>query len=181
MPQSSQPQKHTMPQSSQPEKHTMPQSSQPQKHTMPQSSQPEGAGLPQLKRKKVNEVTEVFNKIKDIPQTVLTSDLPNTFIATVLSATQTVKTGAYAGAPLLKLELKTDDNNTFSISYRIPKAFTGKGQLDLFIVQMKKLKLEPSECVGKKFEWQRIELEGAVSGNARFYPIKLIGQKKLGA
>jgi hypothetical protein len=121
----------------------------------------------------------VFDKIKDVPQTVLLSDLPDTFIATVLAATQTVKTGAYAGAPILKIELHTDDNKTFSITYRIPKAFTGKGQLDMFIACMASLKLDAKDCIGKKFEWRRIELDGGVKGNARFYPVKLIGQKKL--
>jgi hypothetical protein len=121
----------------------------------------------------------VFDKIRDVPQTVLSSDMPDTFIATVLAATQSVKTGAYAGAPILKIELLTDDGKTFSISYRIPKAFTGKGQLDMFINCMAKLKLDAKDCIGKKFEWKRIELEGSVQGNARFYPIKLVGQKKL--
>src|SRR3990170_2978215 len=121
----------------------------------------------------------VFDNIKGVPQTTLLNDLPDTFTATVLSATQTVKTGAYAGAPILKLELKTDDNKTFSVTYRIPKAFTGKGQLDMFINQMAKLKLEPKDIIGKKFEWQRMKLEGSVAGNDRFYPIKLVGQKNL--
>jgi hypothetical protein len=121
----------------------------------------------------------VFDKIKGVPQTVLSSDMPNRFIGTVLAATQSEKTGAYAGAPLLKIEVKTEDGKTFSISYRIPKAFTGKGQLDKFIEQMAKLKLQPSEIEGKKFEWERMKLDGAVSGNDRFYPIRLVGQKKL--
>jgi len=121
----------------------------------------------------------VFDKIKDVPQTILSSDMPDTFFASVIATTQSVKTGAYAGAPTLKLELITDDKKTFSISYRIPKAFTGKGQLDKFIDQMAKLKMEPKDIIGKRFEWQRMKLEGAVAGNDRFYPIKVVGQKKI--
>lgn len=121
----------------------------------------------------------VFDKISGISQTILSSDMPETFIGTVLSATQSEKTGAYAGAPTLKIEVKTDDDKTFSINYRIPKAFTGKGQLDKFIEQMAKLKLQPSEVVGKKFEWKRMKLEGSIQGNDRFYPIRVVGQKKL--
>lgn len=121
----------------------------------------------------------VFDTIKGVPQTILSSDMPDTFTATVLSASQTTKTGAYAGAPLLKLELITDDKKTFSVTYRIPKAFTGKGQLDKFIDQMAKLKLAPTEIIGKRLIWQRMKLEGAVAGNDRFYPVKIIGQKGL--
>lgn len=109
----------------------------------------------------------------------LSSDLPDKIIATCLSATQSEKKGAYAGAPTLKLELITDDKITFSISYRIPKALTGKGQLDLFIAQMAKLKLKPEEIVGKRAEWVRMELDGGVTGNPRFYPTKILGQKAL--
>ena len=121
----------------------------------------------------------VFDKIKDIQQTVLASDMPETFIGTVLSATQDVKTGAYAGAPILKLEIQTEDGKKFSIGYRIPKAFTGKGQLDMLIEQMAKLKVDLKEVVGKKFEWKRLKLSGGVQGNDRFYPVRVVGQKKL--
>lgn len=121
----------------------------------------------------------VFDKIKGVPQTILSSDMPDTFIGTVISATQSEKTGAYAGAPILKVEVQTEDGKTFSIGYRIPKAFTGKGQLDMFINQMAKLKIEPKDIIGKKFEWRRLSLEGGVKGNDRFYPVRLVGQKKL--
>ena len=121
----------------------------------------------------------VFDKIKDVKPTIMSSDLPEKVNAQVLAASQTEKKGSYAGTPMLKLELQTDDGVTFSVNYRIPKAFTGKGQLDMFLNQCAKLKIEPAEIVGKRFEWQRLELEGSVSGNPRFYPTKLLGQKKL--
>ena len=119
----------------------------------------------------------IFDEIEDVKAQVLSSDLPETINATVLAAERSVKKGAYAGAPLLKLELLTDDNITFSNSYRIPKALTGKGQLDKFLDQCKKLKVAPKDVVGKRFEWKRLELEGGVTGNARFYPIKLLAKK----
>jgi hypothetical protein len=124
-------------------------------------------------------MASVFDQIKGVKQQVLLSDLPATVTATVMAASKTEKKGAYAGAPLLKIELCTDDNTTFSITYRIPKALTGKGQLDTLLSQLTKLKVKPEEIIGKRFEWQRITLEGAVQGNDRFYPVKLLGQKKL--
>jgi hypothetical protein len=121
----------------------------------------------------------VFDTIKDVQKTIMSSDLPNKIIATCLAASQSEKKGTYAGTPMLKLDLLTDDKILFSICYRIPKAFTGKGQLDKFLDCMTKLKLKPDEVIGKRFEWQKIKLEGGVSGNDRFYPTKLLGQKAL--
>lgn len=92
----------------------------------------------------------------------------------MLAATRSIKQGDYAGAPLLKLELQLTSGETFSTTYRIPKAFTGKGQLDLFIQHLKALELGLTEIVGKTFVWKRKELPGAMKGNPRHYPIKLV-------
>lgn len=122
--------------------------------------------------------TSVFDEIGNIPTQVLSSDLPETVTATVLAATKTVKKGAFAGTPMLKLELLCTDGVTFSVNYRIPKARTGKSQLEMFEKQLKKLKLKPEQVIGQTFEWKKMDLEGSVQGNPRFYPVKLIPKKE---
>jgi hypothetical protein len=69
-----------------------------------------------------------INKIK--PQK-LASDMPDEFNGTVKAITRDVKKGQYAGAPLLKVEIGLDNGESFTTSYRIPKAWTDKGQMDL--------------------------------------------------
>ena len=68
----------------------------------------------------------MYDEIEGIPIQRLASDLPETFTATVLSIRRDTKKGEYAGTPILKLELQLEDGTTFTTSYRIPKAYTGK-------------------------------------------------------
>ncbi len=121
----------------------------------------------------------IDDEIGKIPKQKLASDMLDTFTATVLKLTRDVKKGQYAGAPLLKLDLQLANGETFTTSYRIPKAWTGKGQMDRLLEHVKKLNLKLSEIVGKTFTWQREALEGNVQGNQRHYPISIVGQKKL--
>lgn len=123
-------------------------------------------------------MSKVFDEIDTIKVQKLASDLPETITATVLAASKTEKKGAYAGAPVLKLELQTTDGITFSSQYRIPKTWTGKGQMDKLIECLDKLKVPLHQIIGKTFEWKRIDLEGSVKGNPRFYPMRLIKETK---
>lgn len=116
----------------------------------------------------------VFEEIENIPKQVLGSDLEDKIQAKLLSITKTSKKGQYAGTPLIKIELQLPDNTTFSTTYRIPKALTGKSQLELLQVHFKQLGLTPKEAIGKTFQWQRKELPGSVKGNPRHYPVKLV-------
>jgi hypothetical protein len=126
-----------------------------------------------MKRMSIDE------EIGKIPTQKLASDMPDEFTATVLKMTRDVKKGTYAGAPILKLDLQLENGEVFSTSYRIPKAWTGKGQLDRLLEHLKKLNLDLKEIVGKTFNWKREALEGNVQGNQRHYPISIKGQKKL--
>lgn len=118
------------------------------------------------------------DEIGKIKPQKLASDMPDTFTATVKTMTRDVKKGQFAGAPLLKLELELDNGETFTTSYRIPKAWTGKGQLDIFMEHIKGFKLELPQIVGKTFEWKREPLGGSIQGNPRHYPVKLISPKR---
>ena len=116
----------------------------------------------------------VFDEILSIPTQQLVSDMQDKFIATVKSASQIQ--GTYGKS--LKLELLTKDNRWSNVMYRIPKAWTGKGQLDKLIASLNKLDLPLEEIVGKTFEWQRIELSGTMKGHPRHYPIRLVNKGK---
>lgn len=118
------------------------------------------------------------DEISKIPQQKLASDMPDTFNATVLSMTRDVKKGQFAGSPIVKLELQLEDGEKFTTSYRIPKAWTGKGQLDRLISNLKNLGVELNQIVGKTFQWKREELSGAVKGNERHYPVRLLKPAK---
>ena len=116
----------------------------------------------------------VFEEIDKIPRQELASDMPSAFTATVLSARKTQ--GEYGF--YLALELQTEDGATFTTTYHIPKKRTGKGQMDLLIDSCNKLNLQLRDIVGRTFQWKRVKLSGAMKGNARHYPVKMV--KKLG-
>jgi hypothetical protein len=116
-----------------------------------------------------------INKIK--PQK-LASDMPDEFNGTVKAITRDVKKGQYAGAPLLKVEIGLDNGESFTTSYRIPKAWTDKGQMDLLMKHLKTMGITLDQITGKSFAWKREGLEGSIQGNQRHYPVKLLGKLK---
>jgi len=120
--------------------------------------------------KKIN----VFDEILSIPKQQHISDMQDKFIATVKSVSQIQ--GQYGKS--LKLDLLTIDNRSLNVMYRIPKAWTGKGQLDQLMASLKQLNLPLEEIENKTFEWQRIELAGTMKGNPRHYPIRLVTKGK---
>lgn len=112
----------------------------------------------------------VFDEIKGIRTRKLASDMPETFTATVISVSK--HKGEYG--PSLNLELQTEEGETVNITYRIPKALTGKGQLDRLLNSLEELGVPVEKIQGKTFEWQRMELPGAMKGNPRHYPVRLV-------
>lgn len=131
----------------------------------------------QINLKGVNVKVSVFDEINKITDQQLSSDLPDEIIATITKVEKTVKTGQYAGAPQLKVTLKLDDGSITSTIYRIPKSWTGKGQLDMLKKQLAALGLKLAQMEGKTFHWKRIELTGSVKGNARHYPVRRFEEK----
>jgi len=117
-------------------------------------------------------------EVGKIPQQNLASDMPDTFTATVVKAYRDVKKGQFAGAPIIKLDLVLENGETFTTSYRVPKAWTGKGQMDKLMNNLKGLGLTLDSMAGKTFMWKREELGGSVKGNERHYPIKVVAAKK---
>jgi hypothetical protein len=112
----------------------------------------------------------VFNEIKGLNTRKLASDMPKSIIATVISTSKHKST--YGNS--LKLELQTKEGIAFNITYRIPKALTGKGQLVQLLNCLNKLDVPIEEMQGKTFEWQRMELSGTMKGNPRHYPLRLV-------
>lgn len=119
----------------------------------------------------------IQDEMDKIPKQKLASDYPDTFIAQIISMTKDVKKGQFAGSPILKVELGLENGEHFTTSYRIPKAWTEKGQMDKFITNLKNMSLDLTSSIGKSFKWKREELAGAMKGNARHYPIELVKPK----
>lgn len=122
-----------------------------------------------------------WDEVENIPKQRLASDYGETFKATVLSMTKAEgRTG-----PQIKVELvEVGTNKTFTTVYKIPKALTGKGQLDLLLSQLNKLGLHLKEMQGKTFEWKKMSLKEldpktTMTGFDRHYPVKLLDQTKL--
>jgi len=116
---------------------------------------------------------DVFDDIGKIETQLLSSELPSEIVATVTSAFEDVKKGQYPG-PVLKLILRLEDGTDTITVYNIPKAWTGKGQMDTLKASMEKLGLGLKDLVGKKFRWERQELTGPMKGNPRHYPVEVI-------
>jgi hypothetical protein len=116
----------------------------------------------------------VFDEISKIGKVKLASDMGEKFVATVNKIERDVTKGQIQGQPVLKFTLETESGEKFTTTYRIPKAMTGKGQLDMLQEHALKLGVEIKDMVGKKFVWQAKPLAGGVQGNARHYPVKLV-------
>lgn len=118
----------------------------------------------------------VYDEIGGIKVVKLASDFPDEITATITAiGKDSKKQGIGAGSPVLKIMLDVNGEELTTI-FRIPKAWTGKGQLDRLVEAFKKLGYPKigGELLGKTFLWKRQELEGSVKGNARHYPIKEI-------
>ena len=117
----------------------------------------------------------VFDEMDTIETRTLSSDLPDEFIGTVTSVFKDAKKGQFAGTPVLKLVLKLEDGEETITVYNIPKAWTGRGQMDILKASLKDLNLELRDLPGNTFRWKRQDLPGAMKGNARHYPTEIIG------
>lgn len=118
----------------------------------------------------------VFDEIDKIKEQKLASDLGGIFVATVLSIR---KDADKEGRPRLKFELVDKEGITVCTTYRIPKARTGKGQLDKLEEHCEKLGIKLRDMEGMTFKWQEVELKGSVKGYPRHYPIKIVKQTKV--
>lgn len=121
----------------------------------------------------------IEDEISKIEKQKLASDMPEEFNGTIIRLHRDVKKGLYAGTPLLKVDIQLDNGEIFSTSYRIPKSWTGKGQLDKFMEKLKGMGLSINDISNKTFLWKREALEGAMQGQTRHYPVKLFKQQKL--
>lgn len=122
------------------------------------------------------EPTDVWEEIEGIAQQKLASELGNEFVGTVAQVVRDVKKGEFAGSPILKFTILTEEEEEVITSYRIPKAWTGRGQMDLLKSQCEKLEISIKDMLGKKFRWERMNLEGGMQGNARHYPVEILAQ-----
>ncbi len=117
---------------------------------------------------------DVFDEMDTIETRQLSSDLPDEVVGTVTSAFRDVKKGQFGGDPIFKLIVKLEDGSETIMSYNIPKAWTGKGQMDVLKASMEALDLTLRDLPGGTFRWARKELPGAMKGNPRHYPVEVI-------
>lgn len=111
----------------------------------------------------------------NIPKQVMASDLPDELIASVEKISQAVNKN---GNPVIQFTLRTKDDVEFVTTFKIPKAWTGKGQADLLKAHLEKLGIKsPEEMLLRTFQWKREELEGSMKGFDRHYPIAEIKSK----
>ena len=120
----------------------------------------------------------VFEEIKGIRKMLLTSELPDEITAKIIDAVKVEKQKQYGTQYNLQLTLQLTkmgdvfESREVTTSYRIPKAKTGKGQLDMLIAHFKTLKVDMDKAlIGQTFKWKRKELEGSMKGKPRHYPI----------
>ena len=116
----------------------------------------------------------VFDEIDELTKQKFASDMSDKITATVTSIS--IHQDRFGNN--LKLGLQTKDGTSLNISYRIPKSFTGKGQLDQLLMSLKKTGVPKEEVLGKTFEWQRMELSGTMKGHPRHYPVRLATKRK---
>ena len=112
--------------------------------------------------------------ISGIPTQLDFAEIPDSFSGTVIKIEKTAKkNGEYKGQPQLTITIQIENLETpFVTTYRIPKAMTGRGQMDKLLKALKTLKIPKiSEMQGKKFKWVKAEIE---MGNPRHYPTELI-------
>lgn len=115
----------------------------------------------------MNKQEKIDTLFEDIPQTILASELPDKITAKVDAIRR--KPTQYGDA--LEFTLILEDNTQITTSYRIPKTWTGRGQMDMLKNHIATLGMDsPMDMVGRKYKWQRKELEGSVKGYARHYP-----------
>ena len=112
----------------------------------------------------------VFTEIKNLKTGKLASEMPDSFTAKVVSGSK--HQNEYGSS--LRLALQTKDGEQFSVSYRIPKALTGKGQMDRLLNSLERLGISIEEIEGKTFVWKRMQLTGSMKGNPRHYPIQFV-------
>ena len=89
----------------------------------------------------------------------LASDMPDTFIATVISTGEHEKNHRKS----LKLDLQADTNVLIRVTIRLPSHLTGKGQLDLFLHCLQKIDVPYKSILGKTFNWTYVLVDGALS------------------
>lgn len=110
--------------------------------------------------------------ISGIPEQIGFDDVPNEFAGTVTKIEKTEKKNEYAGTPQLSVTIQIEGIGAFVTTYRIPKAMTGRGQLDKLLENLKALKINSvSQMQGKTFKWVKTAIE---MGNPRHYPTILI-------
>jgi hypothetical protein len=112
---------------------------------------------------------------KNIPKQKMSSDMPDEFVGEVSKVSQSVNK---SGFPVLVLNIRTVDGTELITNFKIPKAWTGKGQADLLKLNIEKLGFsDPAELAGHVFRWKRMQLEGSMKGFDRHYPIAEIKGK----
>ena len=127
-------------------------------------------------------MSEILEQLESIPKQTLSSDLPDEFTARIIAVSKRTKgEGEGAGQAQLQFTLESDEHGEITMTYRIPKKWTGRGQLDKFKEQCLNLGLTRDgehgellvnwdDVLGAKFLWQRMNIG---MGFDRHYPVEI--------
>lgn len=113
-----------------------------------------------------------WDEIEKLPTTKMASDMGEEFTAKVIAMSKDV---TKMGQPCLKLQLQNQRGEKFITAYRIPKARTGKGQMDKLLDNLHAMGLSLKDVEGKTFQWKIEKLSGSVTGYDRHYPVRVVG------
>ncbi len=105
----------------------------------------------------------------DIPKQKMSSEMPDEFLGT---CTKVEKTANKRGDSVVQVKIATVKDGEIMTTYKIPKAWTGKGQADLLKKQLDGMGIDnPQLMEGRTFRWQRMKLVGSMQGFDRHYPV----------
>ena len=119
-------------------------------------------------------MSDIGKQWGNIPTKKLSSDLPDSFEGAVKSVSLEEAGEGNLRHDRLRVVIDSEEFGETITTYRMPKAWTGKGQADMLKDCLEALKIEaPDLMEGRLFRWERRELAGSVKGNARHYPVEL--------
>lgn len=105
----------------------------------------------------------------DIPKQKMSSDMADEFLGTVKKVERSVNK---SGNPVIVIKILASTGEEIMTTFKIPKAWTGKGQADLLKEKLEALGIDnPQLMEGRTFRFKKLQLEGPMKGFDRHYPV----------
>lgn len=124
-------------------------------------------------------------KLDSIPEQVSLDQVPAVFVGNVKQIeTRPKKQGGFKVAPTVtylapEAPKMKPSQTEIVMGWNIPKALTGKGQMDQLFVHLKEMGIgDTDDLKGRTFVFKRENLAGSMQGNPRHYPVLEIKDAK---